>query len=216
MIQLHVLTINVRLVITYLDQSTLASLAEISRRNKILAPQRKSECATHAPATNATPSVIKLSTSIILRPGAALILPTLVLPKPTSLFIPECPFDVASTVGSTCAVLWAFVRAVVANVCVACPMLTCSAPLSRKTRAKPGAGTGTTHVPALQLIVVTFSAPLNRPSESNWLPSVYMRRFIQLKTIEANKIVDVRSYLTRPCNVRLRNDSIRQEIPITR
>ena len=63
----------------------------------------------HTLATNTAPSVVKLSTSIVLCLGAELMLPTLVLPNPKCLFIPECPFDVASTAGSNVTVLCSFV-----------------------------------------------------------------------------------------------------------
>ena len=45
--------------------------------------------------------------------------------------------------------------------------------LSKKTRAKPGAGTGITHVEALQLMLTTLRVPLKRPLTVKSLPRVY-------------------------------------------
>lgn len=130
-------------------------------------PQRKSPLTIHIPPRIALPNTIPTPPAVIPL-VALLILPTLVLPNPF-LLIPECPFDVDNATGSYVAVLWNFVRAVVENVSVACPIDNGSALASKKTSAKPGAGTGTTQVLAVvsQLIVVTFKDPLNRPSTVN-------------------------------------------------
>jgi hypothetical protein len=58
--------------------------------------------------------------------------------------------------------------AVVGNVTVDVGETALMASSVRKTRAKPGAGTGIEHVLAVwsQLIVVTFNVPLRRPSEA--------------------------------------------------
>jgi hypothetical protein len=71
-------------------------------------------------------------------------LPLLVLPCSKS--IPECPFEVASTDGSTAAVFAVFVNAVVGNVTV-WPVSDSDSALSlRKTSATEGAGTLIWHV----------------------------------------------------------------------
>ena len=129
---------------------------------------------THAPPSITAPSrVIIPPVPTLALLCAALTLPWLVLPRPSRL-IPECPFELATTVGSTKTVLWVRVYAVVANVCVACPTLASGLLLSRNTSANPGDGTGIVHVPALvlQLIVVTLRSPLKRPSTSKWFPRV--------------------------------------------
>jgi len=58
--------------------------------------------------------------------------------------------------------------AVVGNVTVDVGDTASRASEVRKTRAKPGAGTGIEHVLAAwsQLMVVTFNVPLRRPSEA--------------------------------------------------
>jgi hypothetical protein len=135
-------------------------------------PQRNNPLTIHTPPRIALPNITPTPLTVI--PLAALLLfPTLVLPNP-NLLIPECPFDVDNAAGSTVTVLRNFVRAVVANVSVACPIDNCSALVSKKTSAKPGAGTGTMQLLAVvsQLIVVTFKDPLNRPSTVNWVPRV--------------------------------------------
>ena len=74
----------------------------------------------------------------------------LVLPN-CILSTPECPFEVANTACATLAVFWALLYAVVGNVFVASLIDTNGSwggeeeVLERKTRAKPGAGTGTVH-----------------------------------------------------------------------
>ena len=66
--------------------------------------------------------------------------------------------------------------AVVGNVTVDVGETASRASEVRKTRAKPGAGTGIEHVLAVwsQATVVTFSVPSRRPSEDRALPSVYV------------------------------------------
>lgn len=125
--------------------------------------------ATIPPATTApNTSPLTCTPALILRP------PLLVLPYP-ALSFSECPFDVASTKGSTVAVFMVFVCAEVVNVLGDCPRLTNSSLLFKNTNAKPGALTGITHslVPVLQGMSTTLSAPLSRPSTSNLLPNVF-------------------------------------------
>jgi hypothetical protein len=71
-------------------------------------------------------------------------------------------------------VLTVRVCVLVAYVTVEAGETALSAPLVRKTRAKPGAGTGTEQVLAdvSHDIVVTFSVPESRPSASKSLPNV--------------------------------------------
>jgi hypothetical protein len=65
---------------------------------------------------------------------------------------------------------------VVGNVTVDVGETASRASSVRKTRAKPGAGTGIEHVLAVwsQATVVTFSVPYIRPSEVWAFPSVYV------------------------------------------
>jgi hypothetical protein len=68
-------------------------------------------------------------------------------------------------------------KAVVGNVTVEVGETALRASSVRKTRAKPGAGTGIVHVLAVwsQFTVVTLSVPLRRPSAFCTSPSVYLR-----------------------------------------
>jgi hypothetical protein len=91
---------------------------------------------TNAPEINA-PSITTLGNTSLI--PCAPLLPLLVLPS--LLFIPLCPFDVASTEGSTVAVFWVFVYADVEKVVEAAPLVSVDWPV-RNTRANPGAGTG--------------------------------------------------------------------------
>ena len=76
----------------------------------------------------------------------------------------------------------------VANVAVEAGEISLSAVLVRKTRAKPGAGTGTEQVLAdvSHGTVVTFSVPESRPSASKSLPNVCFAA-MRLKTREKMK-----------------------------
>lgn len=87
----------------------------------------------------------------------------------------ECPFDVASTVGSTVTVLTVLVRAVVAKVFCAWLSAIIGSAGFMKTSAKPGEGTGIRQTLAVwsQLTVETFKVPLNRPSTWNLPPKYY-------------------------------------------
>jgi len=97
------------------------------------------------------------------------------VPPICPLLSSERPFEEGIAEGSYVAVLCACVHADVLNVCVACPSFSASSVLSKNTSAKPGAGTGITQVflAVSQLIVFTSREPLNRPSTSNWFPSVW-------------------------------------------
>ena len=63
---------------------------------------------------------------------------------PNCLSAPECPFEVAKTLGATLAVLRVLVYADVENVRVAWPTER-TGEEEKKTSAKPGAGTGMIH-----------------------------------------------------------------------
>ena len=74
---------------------------------------------------------------------APLVLPLLVLPPlKVTRSDPECPFDVARTLASTVAVFTVLVYAVVANVTGSAGVSPLARSSEKKTRAKPGAGTG--------------------------------------------------------------------------
>lgn len=112
--------------------------------------------------------------TILAFPAAPFSLPWLVLPS--TLPIPECPFDVASTAGSIDTVFSVLVAAVVANVRLAAPAVSVNAPGVRNTSAAPGAGTRTVHtlvpVAAEHVTVCTLSVPAGRPSEAKFAPNV--------------------------------------------
>jgi hypothetical protein len=142
-------------------------------------------------ATAATPST---AASKVSAPGSAPRnddvpekLPWLVAPCMSS--IPVCPYEVASMDGSMETVLPCRVYAVVGNVKVELGVTARSALLVRKTSAKPGAGTGIEHVLALWLhsIVVTFSVPLRRPSDSRLFPSVCRKHTVASSVIQRKK-----------------------------
>lgn len=126
----------------------------------------------------ATPAMTATSTAPLgYTPAAlppALFRPLLVLPSPKSC--PPCPFEVASTLGSTpatCVPRCAAV-AVVANVIVLVGVDSPNALLDINTSANPGAGTVTVHVFAVWShgTVSTCCEPCRRPSEENWPPKV--------------------------------------------
>jgi len=90
--------------------------------------------------------------------------------------MPVWPLDVTSMLGSIVTRVEEPLAAVVGNVTVDVGETASRASEVRKTRAKPGAGTGIEHVLVVwsQSTVVTFSVPYRRPSEARALPSVYV------------------------------------------
>jgi hypothetical protein len=107
---------------------------------------------------------------------AALTLPSLVLPN--FLSIPVCPFEVASTAGSTVTVLWVRVFAVVGNVWLGPPAVSVNAEDERNTSAAAGAGTVTVQTvspdPFTEHEIVWMSSvPDILPSDSKLLPNVW-------------------------------------------
>jgi len=135
-------------------------------------PPRTSIDPTSAP-TNIAPTLDLVRAPVSVAPFA---LPALVLPN--LLPIPVCPFDVASTAGSTVTVLWVLVSAVVGNVWLAPPAVSVNAEDERKTSAAAGAGTVMVQTvfpdPFTEHDTVWMSSvPDIRPSDSKLAPNVW-------------------------------------------
>jgi hypothetical protein len=111
-----------------------------------------------SPPTNIAPTLDLVCLPVSLAPFAR---PTLVLPN--LLSIPVCPFEVASTAGSTVTVLWVRVSAVVGNVRLAPPAVSVNAEDERKTSAAAGAGT--------VMVQTVFPDPFTE-HETVWISSV--------------------------------------------
>jgi hypothetical protein len=134
-----------------------------------------------------------LTQTLLINLTPASLFPLLVLPFLSRSF-PEWPLLVAKTDGSTVAVLWVFVLAVVAKV-IARPPLICPPPTAgscipsgmepvgsplRKTRTAEGALTLMGQTPPLQVAGSTSMVPTGRPSEAKRPPKVWFAHVMLL------------------------------------
>ena len=109
--------------------------------------------------------------------------------------------------------LTVLVRAEVANVSGVCGVTSCRDVDVRKTRAKDGAGTWTSHVLAFwsQFTVTVFSEPCSLPSTSNMPPRVWV--IANKVSDRSGRLKEACAHLSRPSDIRLLRYGRRKEVP---